>query len=231
MGEGGAEGPHRHDAARQRAAAGPCHARRVRCGSGGHDRSRRRHGSEPGRAGAPSAESHGIRQRRPRSHRSADRCRGAASRRRLERRIRQHGQRAWRLAGADAGLRLRGGEDQPSRGGRSDAQRRRHHLSAATWVVTGRASRGAAARHARRPAGAARVSARRRIRVQGRPGRRGVVRTATRRRRRRVRDHAERGAGAAARTERAAWWHPAQDSRRPADDRRRRRPPRQCAWR
>ena len=50
---------------------------------------------------------------------SAGRCRDAAARRRLERGLRQHGQRARRLAGADAGLRLGGGEDQPSGGGRS----------------------------------------------------------------------------------------------------------------
>ena len=37
-------------------------------------------------------------------------------------------ERAQRLAGADAGLRLRGGEDQPPGRRRSDDQRRHHHL-------------------------------------------------------------------------------------------------------
>ena len=129
---------------------------------------------------------------------------GAAAGRRLERGLRQHGQRAQRLAGADAGLRLGGGEDQPARGRRPDDQRRPHDLSGAARDVAGRPPRRAAARHARRPARAARVSARRRVRVPDRPRRRRTLRAAAGRRRRRGRDHAERRARAPARTRRRA---------------------------
>ena len=61
---------------------------------------------------------------------------------------------------------------------------------------------------------AARLPARRRVRVQSRPRRRRTLRTAAGRRRRLGRDHAERRAGAGARTRRAAGHRPAQDSGR-----------------
>ena len=127
-------------------------------------RRRRRRG--PRRAGAAPAQSHRIRERDPRSAGARRRRRGAAAARRVERRVRQHRRRAERVAVADPGLRVRGDEDQPARGRRPHADADAGHLSRSRRAGAGSPHRGPAARHARRHAGPAHVSARRRIRVQ-----------------------------------------------------------------
>ena len=168
VGEGRAQGAHRHDAARRRAAARSCGARSLRRGRRRHHRSRGRIRPQSGRARTASHEPHRVRQRRTGFARPADRRDGPASRRRFERGLRQPGQRAQRLSGVDAGVRDSGGKDQPSRNRRPDDQCRPHHLSRAARDVAGPASRGAAARHTRRHRRAARLPARRRVRVQSR---------------------------------------------------------------
>ncbi len=68
--------------------------------------------------GAPSLhrlEPHRVRERGARPARRARRRRGVAARRRLERRLRQHRERAQRLARADAGVRVRRGDVSPAR--------------------------------------------------------------------------------------------------------------------
>ena len=85
----------------------------------------------------------------------------------------------------DGRLPARGQPDQPARGGRSQRLAELHHLEGAAHGVADAARRGRAARHARRPVGAARVPGRRRLPLQDHaahgPHRRPVRRSVSRR--------------------------------------------------
>ena len=107
------------DAARRCEAARPRIARRVRHIDRRHHRPLRRQRPEPGTRAAASHEPRGVRQRDSRSPRARRRSIYAASRGRLEPRLRQHRGRARRLAIAARALRLRGREDQQARGRRT----------------------------------------------------------------------------------------------------------------
>ena len=124
---------------------------------------------QPGGARDSPSQSDRVSERHSRSHRAEDRPREIPAVRQFDPRVRQHRGRVDHVAGADGGVPVGGGQDQPAGDGvehRADVCR----VQCSRRRDAELPRRGAAVRHPRRHADRARISCGRRVRVQGRSG-------------------------------------------------------------
>ena len=113
--------------------------------------------------GTSPPQSHRVRQRDSRSAGARSRRHEVPAARRLDARVRQHRRRADDVAGADGGVPVGGGQDQPARDRHVAPRRRRRVFDVPADTRAEPPRRGAAVRHPRRHADRARVPGRRRV--------------------------------------------------------------------